>query len=84
MPLPVGEANSSAGVIGGLLMSLKFDIFRRLPNGQPLWVKAVSELDEAKEQITVLLQTDPGDYFIFNALSGSVIDFGPNWTLAEK
>jgi hypothetical protein len=54
-------------------MSAKFDIFKRLPDGHPVWVKAVESLEEAKRQLTHIAETSPGEYFIFNAREGRVI-----------
>lgn len=54
-------------------MSAKFDIFKRLPDGHPVWVKAVESLEEAKRQLTQIAETSPGDYFIFSAREGRVI-----------
>jgi hypothetical protein len=59
-------------VMGGIL-SGKFDIFLRLPDGQPIWIKAVESLEEARRQMMQLNERDPGEYFIFNALSGRVV-----------
>lgn len=54
-------------------MSVKFDIFRRLPDGQPLWVQAVEGLEEAKLQLTHLVKASPGTYFIFDARRSAII-----------
>ncbi|HUL35689.1 MAG TPA: hypothetical protein VL128_17535 [Candidatus Eisenbacteria bacterium] len=54
-------------------MSAKFDIFMQLSDGQPIWIKAVESLEEAKRQLTELSEKTPGEYFIFNANSGQVI-----------
>ncbi|MGI0084398.1 MAG: hypothetical protein ACREBQ_04885 [Nitrososphaerales archaeon] len=54
-------------------MSAKFDIFKKLPDGHPLWVKAVDGLDEAWAQLTRLTANSPGEYFIFNARNGCVV-----------
>jgi hypothetical protein len=51
----------------------KLDIFKRLPDGHPIWVKAVEGLEEAKRQLTELASENPGTYFIFNTRSGLVI-----------
>jgi hypothetical protein len=51
----------------------KFDIFRKLPDGQPLWVKAVEGLEEAKRQLTQMAEMSPGDYFIYNTRNGQRI-----------
>ena len=54
-------------------MSAKFDIFLRLPDGHPIWIRAVESLEEAKRQLILLNNSTPGEYFIFNALSGQVV-----------
>jgi hypothetical protein len=54
-------------------MSAKFDIFRRLPDGQPIWIKAVESLEEARHQLKQIAAISPGDYFIFNTGNGQVI-----------
>jgi len=54
-------------------MTAKFDIFMRLPDGQPIWVKAVESLEEARHQLTKIAEEAPGEYFIFNARNGRVI-----------
>ena len=56
-------------------MSAKFDIFRGLPDGQPVWIMAVGSLEEARRQLTQLTESAPAEYFIFNALSGRVVQF---------
>jgi hypothetical protein len=54
-------------------MSAKFDIFKRLPDGQPIWIKAVESLEEARRQLIQIATTSPGDYFIYNTRDGRVI-----------
>ena len=54
-------------------MDAKFDIFKKLPDGQPLWVRAVEGLEEAKRQLMQMAVASPGDYFIYNTRSGEVI-----------
>lgn len=54
-------------------MSAKFDIFMRLSDGQPIWIKAVESLEEAKKQLIKLSESIPGEYFIYNAISGEVV-----------
>jgi len=55
-------------------MNYKLDIFRSLPDGQCLWVKAVESLEDAKGQLLNLTQREPGDYFIFDPSCGCRID----------
>lgn len=54
-------------------MKAKFDIFRRLPDGQPIWVKAVEGLEEARRQLLEMASTVPGDYFIYDTRYGRVL-----------
>jgi len=54
-------------------VSAKFDIFLRQCDGQPIWIKAVETLDEAKRQLRELSKESPGEYFIFNAIHGRVV-----------
>ncbi len=55
-------------------MVATFDIFRKLPDGQPLWVMAVNSLQESEHQVVRLMMTSPGEYFIFNSSTGSILD----------
>jgi hypothetical protein len=55
------------------IMDGKFDIFKKLPDGHPLWVKAVDGLEEARTQLSRLAATSPGEYFIYSARKGCVI-----------
>jgi hypothetical protein len=54
-------------------MDAKFDIFKKLPDGHPLWVKAVDGLEEAKNQLARLAVSSPGEYFIYSARKGCVV-----------
>jgi hypothetical protein len=47
-------------------MGTKFDIFKKLPDGHPLWMKAVDRLEEARAQLAHLAATSPGEYFIYS------------------
>jgi hypothetical protein len=55
------------------VLSAKFDIFMRLSDGHPIWVKAVDSLEEAKRQLMELSEKTPGEYFIFHATSGAIV-----------
>jgi hypothetical protein len=70
VPLPVATA-AKPGL--GVAMAEKFDIFRKLPDGNPLWVKAVDGLDQARDQLASLAESSPDEYFIYSAQNGSVI-----------
>ncbi|MGA2096944.1 MAG: hypothetical protein ABSH39_11630 [Candidatus Acidiferrum sp.] len=54
-------------------MSLKFDIFKKLPDGHPLWVKAVAGLEEARVQMARLVEIAPAEYFVYCQSSGTVV-----------
>jgi hypothetical protein len=54
-------------------MGAKFDIFKKLPDGNPLWVKAVEGLEEAKAQLARLAATAPGEYFIYSVRNACVV-----------
>ena len=54
-------------------MDAKFDIFKKLPDGHPMWVKAVDGLEEAKAQLARLAASSPGEYFIYSVRNGRVV-----------
>ena len=54
-------------------MIANFVLFMRLPDGQPVWIKAVESLEEAERQLTEISAKAPGEYFIFNAGNGQVL-----------
>ncbi len=55
------------------MMNEKFDIFKKLPDGQPMWVRAVEDLTEAKEHLTELTKIEPGEYFLYNSPNDQII-----------
>jgi hypothetical protein len=56
-------------------MNEKFDIFKRLPDGNPLWVRAVEGLVEAKKQLAQIAEVAPGEYFLYESPTGKIIPF---------
>jgi hypothetical protein len=54
-------------------MDAKFDIFKKLPDGHPIWVKAVDGLEEAKNQLAQLAVSSPDEYFIYSARNGGIV-----------
>jgi hypothetical protein len=60
-------------MLGGAVMDAKFDIFKKLPDGHPIWVKAVDGLEEAKNQLARLAVSSPGEYFIYSARIGGIV-----------
>jgi hypothetical protein len=45
-------------------MDSTFDVFKRLPDGDPLWIAAVQGLQAAKERMAHAAAISPGEYFI--------------------
>jgi hypothetical protein len=64
---------ATINLIWGPLMDAKFDIFKKLPDGHPLWVRAVVGLEEAKNQLARLAASSPGEYFIYSARNGRIV-----------
>jgi hypothetical protein len=54
-------------------MKSKVDIFKRLPDGQMAWVRAVESMAEAQVQLKRLEYINPGEYFIYDNRFGGVI-----------
>jgi len=65
--------SDSKSNVGGAVMDAKFDIFKKLPDGHPIWVKAVDGLEEAKNQLARLAVSSPGEYFIYSARNGGIV-----------
>jgi hypothetical protein len=53
-------------------MKVTYDIFRRLPGG-PMWVETVQDLEDAKKRLANLIESRPGDYFVFDACSAKIV-----------
>jgi hypothetical protein len=70
--LPLPQTATTNPMFGGG-MEIKFDIFKKLPDGHPLWVKAVDGLEEAKTQLARLAVSSPGEYFIYSARNGRIV-----------
>jgi len=57
----------------GNRMERTLDIFRKLPDGHPLWVKAVDGLEEARAQLARLAASAPGEYFVYSVQQARVV-----------
>jgi hypothetical protein len=53
-------------------MKVTYDIFRRLPGG-PIWIEAVQDLEQAKMRIEKLIETRPGEYFVYDTSSSKIV-----------
>jgi hypothetical protein len=51
-----------------------FDVFGRLPDGKPLWIEAVGDLDTAEKHATQLSRIFASEYFIYSEQHGRVIE----------
>jgi hypothetical protein len=54
-------------------MESTYDIFRKLPDGAPIWVCAVRSIEEAKSQLLELRSAAPGEYFVFDSAAKAVV-----------
>jgi hypothetical protein len=53
-------------------MQTAFDIFVRLPDGHPLWIEAVQNLEQARKSLKKVARNAMGDCFIYSEKSGIV------------
>jgi hypothetical protein len=54
-------------------MDFGFDIFRKLDDGTPLWIKQVATLDDGKAHLAALASSTPAEYFIRDASTGEIV-----------
>jgi hypothetical protein len=64
-------------------MSLGYDIFRELNDGNPLWMAQASTLKEAQEKLDMLARTVPAKYFIRDAASATIVAHAGSNTTEE-
>ena len=53
-------------------MRPKFAIFAMLPDGKPLWIESVENLEDARERLGEVARNISGDCFIYSAGCGVV------------
>ena len=58
--------NMHRTLLGRAVMAITYDIFRKLPAGEPVWVEAVQGLEVAKSRLQELATVRPGDYYIYD------------------
>jgi hypothetical protein len=61
------------------VMNYRFDIFKRLPNGNTLWITTVDGLVEAKSRMGRLAAISGGEYFVYLQGEGIVAELNPNY-----
>jgi hypothetical protein len=54
-------------------MSLGYDIFRELSDGNPLWIAQAATLEEAQDKLETLARAVPAKYFIREASTAKII-----------
>lgn len=59
----------------GELVKVTYDIFRRLPDGGPIWIEAVQTLEGARARLKYLLEAQPGDYFVYDLVQNKIIEY---------
>lgn len=55
-------------------MKRTYDIFRRLPDGSPVWIEAVQTVEAARVRLASLLEAQPGDYFIYDLVHNKIVE----------
>lgn len=58
-------------------MNYRFDIFKRLANGNTLWITAVEGLRDAQKRMARLATISSGEYFIYLQGEGIVAELSP-------
>ena len=58
------------------MVTLSYDIFRREPAGDPVWVEAAFDLESAKSRIIELSVERPGQYVVLNQSNGQMVSSG--------
>jgi hypothetical protein len=53
--------------------TLGFDLFKRLPDGSPLWVGQAGTLDQAKKELDAINPSGSDQYFIREAATGQIV-----------
>jgi hypothetical protein len=51
---------------GRIMVDVTYDIFRKLPAGDPVWVEAVQGLQDAETRLRELVAVRPGEYYIYD------------------
>jgi hypothetical protein len=54
-------------------MKTTYDIFRKLPDSDPLWIESVQGFENIKVRLHQLVDTFPGDYFVFDPMTSKII-----------
>jgi hypothetical protein len=55
-------------------MDYRFDVFKRLSNGNTLWITAVEGFGDAKKRMARLAMISSGEYFVYLQGQGIVAE----------
>lgn len=69
----IADRNSKYWGRSGENMSLGYDIFRELSDGNPLWIAQATTFEEAQEKLDTLARTVPAKYFIREAATAKIV-----------
>lgn len=70
---------AAANTFDGGSLTLGFDIFKAVENGEVVWVGCAESLTDAKSRIALLLSSSPSRYFVRDAANGQIVaDMSPN------
>ena len=53
-------------------MRATYDIFRRIPEGGPLWIESVQGFENIKARLLHLINFRPGEYFVFDSTTARI------------
>jgi hypothetical protein len=60
--------------VRGNTVNTIYDIFRNFPDSGPIWMEAVQGLENVVGRLKILVQTRPGDYFVYDSTSAKIIE----------
>lgn len=54
-----------------------FDIFKKAPDGKPVWMDAVPDISTAERRVAELKAREPGEYFVFSQQTHQIVRNSP-------
>ena len=63
----------SVRIVWRKIVKQAYDIFRKLPDGAPIWIEAVHTLECAHLRLEKLNKVQPGDYFVYDLSRGKIM-----------
>jgi hypothetical protein len=65
-------------------MNGTYDIFSGMPHNGPIWIETVHGLENARARLNSLIETKPGDYFVFDSYAARIVHSTSDAALAAK